>query len=164
MATKGAEPPHSLTQARVLQSTLLELHSLVRSLDRALCSTHGLSVAQCHALRLWSEVGALTVNDVAARLRLDKSTASRLVAALEGKGYLARARDRGDGRLVWIEATPDGHRVRMRVEEARCSHYAEILREFDPEVRMAMNRLLARLVASFSAHTDDAEDTARPTR
>ena len=161
MATTASRSPDSLTQARAFQEALLELVALVRSLDREVASASGLSLAQSQALRLWSEGGSLTVNDLAGRLRVDKSTASRIAAGLEGKGCLTRTRDDDDGRVVWLSATPAGHRLRMRIDGEQVSRIAQVLGDFDPEVGTAMTRLLARLVASFSARADAAGDGAR---
>ena len=54
-----------------------------RDRDRICC--HDLSVTQCYALEALVRRGPLTMNELAARLFLDKSTASRVVDALERK-------------------------------------------------------------------------------
>lgn len=146
-------PADPLAQPRGFQGALVELVSLVQALDRALAGARGVSVTQWHALRLLGEAGPLTVKDLASRLHLDKSTASRVAAGLEAKGHLRRARDRVDGRVVWLEATPAGHRARVALDEERGSRYAAVLAGFEPEVRAAMTRVLARLTASFGAAT-----------
>ena len=151
MATIGTSPWDPSTRVPGFQDALVELVSLVHSVDRALAGAHGVSVTQWHVLRLLGEPAPLTVKDLAFRLHLDKSTASRVAAGLEAKGHLKRTRDLDDGRVVWLEATPAGHRIRVLLEEERASCYDAVLAGFDPEVRVALTRLLARLMASFRA-------------
>ena len=157
----GDESP---TQGRAFQNALLELLPLVQFRHRELAAAHGISLTQCLALRLWSEGRALTVNDVAARLCLDKSTASRVVAGLEKKGCLVRTQDRDDGRIVWLEATPAGQRLRERIENDMASLYAELLSDFDQDIRSVMARMLARLTGSFAARVRASGGTCRVVR
>src|ERR1044071_10417005 len=59
-----------------------------RDRDRICC--FDVSVSQCYALEGLVRRGGMTLNDLAAFLYIDKSTASRVVDALERKGYVAR--------------------------------------------------------------------------
>lgn len=140
-----------MTLAKAFQGALQDFLPLVQSLDRERSAAHGVSATQCLALRLWADDACLTVNELAALLHLDKSTASRVAAALETKGYLARTRDPGDGRIVRLEVTPEGRGLRARVDDDMARRYAELLSDFDPEVRAVMTRMLVRLTASFTA-------------
>jgi DNA-binding MarR family transcriptional regulator len=161
MATISRTDGESLAQARAFQSALLELLPLIHFLDRELAGACGVSVTQCLALRLWADERPLTVNDLAARLCLDKSTASRVAAGLEAKGYVARRRDPDDGRIVQLQATPAGHRLRVRIEDELATRYAELLSDFDPEVRTVMTRLARRLTLSFAARVEASRGTCR---
>ncbi len=163
MATIRGPATESLAQARAFQSALLEFLPLVQLWDREVAAAHSVSVTQCLALRLLAQESPLTVNDLAARLYLDKSTASRVAARLETKGYLVRTRDPGDGRIVWLQPTPIGERLRVRIEDRMASRYAELLADFDPEVRSVMTRMLARLTASFAARVQASRRTRRVT-
>ena len=134
-----------------------ELNDLVRVVqfrdrDRACC--YDVSVTQCYALEAVADEGPLTVNDLAARLYLDKSTASRVAAGLETKGYVLRAGDPADGRIVRLAATDAGRSLCRRIQDGLAAEYAELLSDFDPEVRAAMTRLLGRLAASFAARVE----------
>jgi DNA-binding MarR family transcriptional regulator len=161
MATMGTTGAEVITQARAFQTALLEILPLIQFRDRELAAAHGVSVTQCVALRLWTDETPLTVNDLAARLYLDKSTASRVVAGLEAKGYVVRMRDPEDGRVVRLEATPAGHRLRIRIEDELATRYAELLSDFDPEVRSVMIRLVRRLSAAFAARVEASRGTCR---
>ncbi|HSW28870.1 MAG TPA: MarR family transcriptional regulator [Longimicrobiales bacterium] len=151
----------SLIQAKAFQRALLELLPLVEFRERELAAAYGISLTQCLALRLWAEERALSVNDLAARLYLDKSTASRVASGLETKGYLVRTRDRQDGRVVRLEPTPAGHRLRGRIEDDMALVHAELLSDFDPEVRSALTRMILRVVGSFSARVRASRGTCR---
>jgi MarR family 2-MHQ and catechol resistance regulon transcriptional repressor len=56
--------------------------------------------AQCHALEALVAKGPVTLNQLAAELYLDKSTASRVVATLERKGYVTKERAARDSRAA----------------------------------------------------------------
>jgi DNA-binding MarR family transcriptional regulator len=94
------------------------------------------------------------VNDLAALLYLDKSTASRIANSLVEKGYLARARDPEDGRVVRLVATPAGSTLCRRIQADISEEYAEMLSEFGPDVRAGIIRLVGRLGRSFAARVE----------
>jgi DNA-binding MarR family transcriptional regulator len=109
------------------------------------------SVSQCYALKAVVDAGRLTVNDLAAHLYLDKSTASRLAQTLVDKGYLARVRDDGDGRVVHLMPTPDGAALCAAIEIGEAVEYAQLLADFEPAIRVEINRLVARLGRCFAS-------------
>lgn len=128
-----------------------------RDRDRACC--HDVSVSQCYALKAVADDGPLTVNDLAGQLYLDKSTASRVANGLVSMGYLARARDPEDGRVVRLVATPEGVALRDRIEGDLAAEYAELLRDLDPDVRRAAIRLVGRLGRAFASRVDSSGGT-----
>jgi len=150
----AAEDPGVLLDARDLSRALSDLIRVVQFRDRDRACCHDVSVSQCYALKAVVERGPLTVNDLAAELYLDKSTASRVANGLEEKGYLARERDAQDGRVIRLVATVRGIELHGRIEEDLAREYAELLTDFDPEVRAAITRLLGRLAVSFAARVE----------
>lgn len=146
--------PRLLADAHGLYGALNQLVRVVQFRDRDMACCHDVSVTQCYALKAVVDGGPLTVNDLAGRLYLDKSTASRVAGGLEDKGYLARERDPSDGRIVRLRATEQGVELCARIEAELARAYARMLEDFDPEVRSAMTRLLGRLAASFAARVD----------
>ncbi len=123
-----------------------------RDRDRACC--YDVSVSQCYALKAVADRGPLTVNDLAGELYLDKSTASRVANGLEEKGYVVRERDEGDGRVIRLSASATGSTLCARIDDDLAREYADLLTDFDPEVRAAITRLLGRLAASFAARVE----------
>ena len=164
MATMSEGGGEALDHGRAFQGALRELLQVVQLREREVAAGYDVSATQGHVLGILTEGGALAVNDLAARLYLDKSTASRVAAGLEGKGYLSRTRDAGDGRIVRLSASPAGQALWRRIEADLASHYAELLSDFDPEVRTAMTRLLSRLARSFAARIDASRRPRRSAR
>jgi DNA-binding MarR family transcriptional regulator len=140
--------------AREFSEALGELIRVVQFRDRDRACCHDLSVSQCYALEYVVEAGALTVNELAGHLYLDKSTASRVANSLVAKGLLARARDSADGRVVRLEPTAAGLDVQALVQTDLVNEYAALLADFDPHVRAAFPKLLGRLGRAFASRVD----------
>ncbi len=71
--------------------------------------------------------GVLVQKDLASRLRLEKSTVSRLVGMLEKRGWVERGRSPEDGRAVELRLTESGARAAAGIAEARRAKFARIL-------------------------------------
>jgi DNA-binding MarR family transcriptional regulator len=102
-------------------------------------------VTQCHAVSALVAHGAMPLNGLAAELYLDKSTASRVVDSLERKGYVRRTPDPSDGRALRLEVTGKGRDLHARIENDLVEEMKNLLTGFDPDVRQATTRLVARL-------------------
>src|SRR5690606_19371219 len=115
-----APPAGGVTQlardAAALQRALSDLIRVYQFRDRDRICCHDISVSQCYALEALVERGPLTLNDLAAHLYLDKSTASRVVDGLERKGLARRGAHPQDGRAVLLSATPAGARLCRRIQ------------------------------------------------
>ncbi len=94
-----------------------------------------LSVSEAHALLELSRDGGLSQVALGERLRLEKSTVSRLAAQLVGHGWVERTRDPSDGRAFQLRLTEPGRRIAARVATARASHFATILERIPPAER-----------------------------
>jgi MarR family 2-MHQ and catechol resistance regulon transcriptional repressor len=135
-----------------------DLHQSLRSLirvyqfrDRKRICCHDISVTQCHALELIVGQGPVSMTKLAASLFLDKSTVSRVVGSLEGKGLAARRADPADARGVLLEATAEGRGLFARIEQDLLRQSRRLLSDLDPEVRQATARLIARLAREAEA-------------
>jgi MarR family 2-MHQ and catechol resistance regulon transcriptional repressor len=142
--------PALARDAEHLSDALGELLRVVQFRDRDRACCYDVSVSQCYALKSVVDAGGLTVNDLAASLFLDKSTASRIANSLVEKGYLARARDPEDGRVVRLIATPAGAEMNGRIEADTALEYAELLEDFGPDVRAGFIQLVGRLGRCFA--------------
>jgi DNA-binding MarR family transcriptional regulator len=150
MPTNVLRDPGLKRDAEQLNDALGELLRVVQFRDRDRACCYDVSVSQCYALKSIVDAGGLTVNDLAAALFLDKSTASRLANSLVDKGYLARARDPEDGRVVRLVATPAGTAMSERIDRDTTIEYAQLLEDFGPEVRAGLVQLVGRLGRCFA--------------
>src|SRR5438046_1527168 len=66
------------------------------------------AVAEAHALLELSLAEPLSQNDLAGRLRLEKSTISRQVTLLERRAWITRTRAPHDGRVIELRLTDAG--------------------------------------------------------
>jgi DNA-binding MarR family transcriptional regulator len=138
-------------EGQALSAALTELIRVVQFRDRDRACCYDVSVSQCYALKAVAEAGALTINDLAAHLFLDKSTASRVANGLVDKGLLTKEPDPRDGRVVNLVVTPEGRAIHDRIESDLALEYGELLIDFPPEVRSAVTEVVSRLARSFAA-------------
>jgi MarR family transcriptional regulator, 2-MHQ and catechol-resistance regulon repressor len=143
--------PRLAADARELQTVLSDLMRVVQFRDRDRICCHDVSVTQCYALRAVLRRGPLTLNELAAELYLDKSTASRVVKALAEKGYLERLPHPDDGRAVLLVITEAGRRLHSAIERELQAEVETLVADFEPEVRRALASLLERLSRSAVA-------------
>jgi DNA-binding MarR family transcriptional regulator len=128
-----------------LHEALADLLRVVQFRDRSAICCHGISVTQCYALEALVLRKTLTLNELAGLLWLDKSTASRVVDGLEAAGHVRRTPHPEDGRSILLEPTARGTALHDRIVRDRIEEEKALLRDFDPEVRQATTRLVARL-------------------
>ncbi|HEV2146568.1 MAG TPA: MarR family transcriptional regulator [Longimicrobiaceae bacterium] len=158
--SRGRSLPIAGTDER-LESDTAELHRALTELvrvyqfrDRDRICCYDVSVTQCYALEAVVLEGPLTLNELAARLYLDKSTASRVVDALQKKGYVERRESPEDRRALHLVATPEGRALHARIEGEILAQERELLAEFAPEVRASMARLIGQLARAAAARVD----------
>lgn len=143
--------------AAELQAALEELIRVYRFRDRKCICRHDVSVTQCEALRALHRGLSMTLNQLATELYLDDSTTSRVVDSLDRKGYTTRSQDPNDARAVRVELTVEGRNLYGLIEEELLSEQKALLREFDPEVRQATTRLIARLAREAVARVSRSD-------
>jgi len=151
--------PQLARDAAALQRALSDLIRVYQFRDRDRICCHDISVSQCYALEALVERGPLTLNDLAAHLYLDKSTASRVVDGLERKGLARRGAHPEDGRAVLLSATHAGTRLCRRIQDELVVDQMRLLEEFEPDVRQAMTRLIARLADAAAARLETGGGT-----
>jgi len=113
--------------------------------ERGQICCHDISLTQCYALEALVRRGPSTLNALAAELSLDKSTASRVVAALQRKGYVGRATHPADARAVLLDVTSAGRRLHDRIRNDRIAERMELLAGSTPEVRAGITDIMRRL-------------------
>ena len=140
--------------ARALSQAFSELIRLVQFRDRDRACCYGLTVSQCYGLKAVCEAGSMSVNELAAALYLEKSTASRLTKGLEESGLVRRAPDPADGRSIRLAPTGAGRHAYATIEAELQTEYGALLEDFEPEVRSAMTELLGRLTRAVGRRVE----------
>jgi len=131
--------------AAALYQVMTELLRVYQFRDRDRVGYHGLTITQCYVLEILIRRGPLTLNELTAEMRLDKSTLSRVVDGLERKHAVKRAANPADGRSTLIEATRFGTRRYERVEADIVAENAQVLAGFTAAVRRQLVVLIGAL-------------------
>jgi MarR family 2-MHQ and catechol resistance regulon transcriptional repressor len=141
-------------ETKAFQDALAELVRLYQFRDRDRICCYDVSVSQCYALEVLVQRGEKTLNELAAHLYLDKSTASRVVDALERKGYVDAAPHPTDRRALLLRATASGRDLYHRIESDLLAETEQLLAGFTPEVRSGMLQLLTPLTRAAARRVD----------
>lgn len=104
------------------------------------------SVGEAHALLEISREAGMTQNGLAARLRLEKSTVSRLAAMLERRGWIRRVRDPRDARFVRLHLTQRGTAANATIARARRAKFQRIFGAIPADRRERVVEALSTLV------------------
>jgi DNA-binding MarR family transcriptional regulator len=104
--------------------------ALIRTLglhqpDRTPCG-QPVAVAEAHALLELDREPGLSQNGLAARLRLEKSSVSRIVTTLEKRGWVARKRKLEDTRIVQVHLTDSGRDAAANLAASRQAKFERI--------------------------------------
>jgi MarR family 2-MHQ and catechol resistance regulon transcriptional repressor len=131
--------------AEALHEALSGLVRLYQFRDRDQICCFDVSVPQCYGLEALVREGPLTLGELADRLYLEKSTASRVVDALERKGYVTRAPHPADRRALNLTATPAGRRLVGRIRVSLVEDAKAVIKDLSPPFRREAARFLQRL-------------------
>jgi MarR family transcriptional regulator, 2-MHQ and catechol-resistance regulon repressor len=140
--------------AERLYEALSDLVRVYQFRDRDTICCHDISVTQCYALEALVTSGPRTLNELAALLYLDKSTASRVVSTLERKGYITRQTHPQDRRAILIDLTASGRKLCGTIQGELIDETRKLLDDFEPAVREAAPRLLDRLARAAERRLD----------
>lgn len=110
------------------------------------------SMSEVFALGELSEQEALSQQDLAERLGLEKSTVSRLAAGMEARGWLSREREAGNRRFYQLRLTEEGQDIARRVGQDLHDHHAHLLDLLTPQERQALTTGLAGLIRAMESH------------
>ena len=89
--------------------------------------------------------------DLARATSLDAAAVSRCMPQLEEHGFARRRPSPTHGRVVLVEATPEGKRTAARIRRIRARQLDEALAGWDEAERDELGRLLTRFVNDLSA-------------
>jgi DNA-binding MarR family transcriptional regulator len=140
MEPHAAHRLHELFMDLILAAGLLQADQVVPGLP--------VSMSQAFALHTLDTPAPLSQRDLAERLRLEKSTVSRMAADLERKGLLVRERDPDNRRLYRLRLTDEGRAVHARMAGA---FHAQYVRWTEALTRAEREALLTGLPALVHA-------------
>ena len=103
--------------------------------------------------------GPLGVKEIADRLGVEQSTASRQIRPLEEHALVRRDVDPRDGRAVLLGLTEAGEEARERVRQLWLRDIATVWRDWDPEERERLGALLTRFRDSYQKLRADRGET-----
>ncbi len=146
-----ADVPHSVALELSAIWLLLRTVSLteVGSLDPPL------TTREFAALHLLQTTGPLRVIDVGYLLHMDKSTTSRVVRGLLGRGLLDRTPHPTDGRAFLVELSTAGRGVLDEAVAHREFSLASVLGGWGPEARSGLLDALLRLREEWTSLMPD---------
>src|SRR5512140_538156 len=100
----------------------------------------GLSPTLTAALATLDRHGALTPSRLAEIERVQRPTATRIVAKLEQAGLVVRQTDASDGRSFKVALSPEGARLLKQVRSRKNAYLAKRLRRLDEEDLATLER------------------------
>jgi DNA-binding MarR family transcriptional regulator len=106
-------------------------------------------IAEAHALLELSKQDALTQRELALRIKLQKSTVSRLVSNLEDRGWVDRRRNDVDGRARDVFLTAMGKEAAVDLATARQAKMDRILAKISDDRRQAVGESLQILIEAI---------------
>ncbi|WP_061289293.1 MarR family winged helix-turn-helix transcriptional regulator [Herbidospora cretacea] len=116
--------------------------------DRTPCG-QPVPVSEAHALGELARDGALRQSELTQRLRLEKSSTSRLVTQLINRGWAERTPAPDDGRGVLVRLTPQGAEAAERLAEARGRRFAAVMNRVPEGERADVLRALTILTEAM---------------
>jgi DNA-binding MarR family transcriptional regulator len=104
-----------------------------------------LSPSQGAALATIDGHGPITPSELAVRERIQRPTATRVIARLEETGLVDRTQDPADRRSFVVTLTPAGRELVARVRTRKDAYLARRLRDLDADERATLDRAAAIL-------------------
>ncbi len=107
----------------------------------------GISIPEWRVLAHLSAAGhPVSVREIHIRVDMDKPKVSRAAARLEAQGYIAKAGNAQDRRLVSLTLTQAGHALVARIVPVALRYQDDLLAQLGPD-DAALKRALARLLS-----------------
>jgi DNA-binding MarR family transcriptional regulator len=141
---KDAVPDQSGTPAHLSEALAQLAARLQGALERSAAAA-GLSAGQARMLRAL-DGGAPTINELAGRLGLDKSSTSGLVDRAEARGLVRRVPSQRDRRSVRVRASAPGRELGADASALLAGELATMLGPLSAAERATLATIAARLL------------------
>jgi DNA-binding MarR family transcriptional regulator len=106
-------------------------------------------VSEAHAMAELARDPGLSQQELGRRLRLEKSTVSRLVRQLETRSWVERNGDDRDGRMVRLSLTDQGREAAADLAAARSARFERLVAAIPPDQRGVVLSSLSILVEAI---------------
>ena len=120
-----------------LHSVLMELARLYTFRNKESICVEDISISQCYALHALNTIGPMSLNELAAYLNLEKSSASRLSHNLLEGGYIKRTSNPDDWRKISLAITKRGITTVTNINEDAMKEVMSVFRDYDSTERRA---------------------------
>src|SRR5712692_5930651 len=127
--------------------TFIRSFGLLRP-DQTPCGV-AVPISDAHAITELQHSAPMTQFELSARLRLEKSTVSRLLKRLEEQHWVGRERDPQDTRRVLVRLTPAGEEMACQIAQARHMKVSEIAARLRIADRQALARGMGALIRAI---------------
>jgi DNA-binding MarR family transcriptional regulator len=126
---------------------------------RLAASLHGsvgrLTPSKLRALDVLADAGSIRTSDLARRIGVDETTATRLVDRLEQLGLVERGRSDTDRRVTLVSLAATGRETVAEIAEQRRRFFADVLTALEPEERLQLVRLTAKAAALLETQSEE---------
>ena len=140
-------PSHDIVQplSEFLRWARLELHQSILEATGVAVDRSAIVI-----LETLHQYGPMRMSELAEKVRLDRSTVSRQVAAVTESGLVGRASDSRDARAAVLSLTPRGQAVRYKVNTAWHDIAGNLIRDWEHQDQVQFVRLMRKLVHQLS--------------
>jgi DNA-binding MarR family transcriptional regulator len=114
-----------------------------------------LTPSKVRALDLLVSHGGLRIGELADRLSVDDTTATRLVDRLEQLGLAERRSEPGDRRAILVALTPAGDELVAGVAAQRQLFFCDVLGALEPTERDELVRLTEKAAVALRARSEE---------
>jgi DNA-binding MarR family transcriptional regulator len=114
-----------------------------------------LTPSKVRALALVHESGGLRIGELADRVGVDDTTATRMVDRLEDLGMAERHGAEGDRRATRVELTAEGEKLMEGVAAQRILFFCDVLETLEPDERTQLVRLTEKAAAALRARSEE---------
>ena len=142
----GNEPGVPVRRALIPLSR--RLHQVCMATAAEVLESGDLTPAEFGSLNWLEETPDLDQNGLAARLGIDRSSASSLVFSLEEKGLIERRVNPTDRRARLLRLTEKGAELRARFRPAALAAEARLLSALQPDEREQLKDMLFRVISA----------------
>lgn len=154
-----ADAPSSLPLGEALEflGLIWAVDHALQTLSKRMHGRIGVTGPQRLLLRIVARFPGLPAGEIAAVMRLDRSTVSGILKRLERRGLVQRRKDARDGRRALIVVTADGRQLAEEYEGTIEGVVEQVLAGLTAAQMTTVRSALRRLATAF----EEAESAAR---